>query len=256
MLEKHGLPTANFGLHAGFGSHLLIESALGEVRPGDTFIIAVEPPLLTKPYEMSSFACKLAYATGNPCWAYKPWEKPFLPFLGSLIRCNTGWKWLMLFPNVRRKALEENHSSQFQMDSSGWQTIEFHPSEFSPIPVYPGHLSDDNRKLLEWIRRWCDSNNIRVAYSLPWMFENEGPRAAQFRNNNASLLKEIASIIPVLKDPRLGICPQRQSFSNTLFHLNAEAAALRTDELARQIQGWEVWSHGELDSLEREHLPK
>lgn len=252
MLQQHGLPTVNMGLHAGFGANTLIRASLGELHPGDTFVIAVEPTLLTKSHEMSSFACKLGYATGHPEWVYSPWETPFAPYLGTALRCTTGWKWLMLIPSVSRKAQADNHSDLSHMDASGWQTTSLRPNTYYPFPPYNNALSEDNRKLLQWVRQWGERNRVRIAYSLPWQFQ-EPEDIARVQSTNRALLEEIATILPVLKDTRMGVCTDIGLFSDTVYHLNAQAAPVRTDELARQIQNWEVWKPGELEAWDQAH---
>jgi len=251
LLQQHGLPTANYGFHAGFGATMLTRAAIEELQPGDTFIIAIEPELLAKPYEMLLFACKFAFSLGHPEWAYRPWDFPFSPSLGTALRCNTGWKWLMLIPNVYRQAIANNHYSLMKTDICGWQSTTYRPEVYYPIPPCENHLSEDHKKLLLWVRQWCESNGVRVAYSLPWGFQEPG-NAERIQSSYCSLLKEIAEILPVLKDPRLGVNTDLGLFSDTRYHLTPQGATLRTDELALQIKTWKIWQPGELEAQENE----
>ncbi|MDD5350293.1 MAG: hypothetical protein PHQ12_08800, partial [Chthoniobacteraceae bacterium] len=137
-------------------------------------------------------------------------------------------------------------------DASGWQNTTVRLSHYGPVPPHNSNLSEYNEKLLWWVRQWCERNNVRVAYSLPWGFQNPDT-APRMQRINAACLKKIAAIFPVLKDTRMGVCTDSTQFSNTNYHLNAEAAAVRTDELARQIKNWEVWGPGELEAWEQAH---
>ena len=253
LLQQHGLPTVNMGLMMPDGATMLLTFALGELRPGDTLVIGIEPKLLTAPYEMHSSACILGCALGHPAWPYQPWETPFAPYLGSALRCHTGWRCLLLIPSNYRNAVNNNHSSILDTDASGWQTTTFRLDHYSSIQPYDGKLSEDSKTLLWWVRQWCERNGVRVAYSLPWGFQ-EADTAAQTRKINCAILKEIAAILPVFKDTRVGVCTDSSQFTDTAYHLDAETAAVRTDELARQIKNWEVWGPGELEAWEQAHL--
>ncbi len=68
----------------------------------------------------------------------------------------------------------------------------------------------------------------------------------RFQESNLRYLYEIAATMPVLKDPQLGANTNREDFADTSFHPTAQGAALRTDELAREIKPWTVWTRDEL----------
>ena len=159
----------------------------------------------------------------------------------------------MLLPNVRRKSETGWHYNINETDASGWQTTSYRRSPIFHDAPYGNRLSEDNKELLRWIRQWCERNGVRVAYSLPWGFW-EPDDADTWQRTNLALVKQISSILPVLKDPRMGVYPERSHFTDTFMHLNPTGAALRTDDLARQIKAWDVWSPGELAAWEREHL--
>lgn len=251
MLEQHGLPTVNMGLEAPFGSALLTNWALGELRRGDTLIISIEPSRLTCDHELFSSACKFANAMGHPEWAYMPWEHPVVPSWGAAMESNVGWQRCgIVWKSLRRKKGKPPWPYTIgETDASGWQTT----ARIRPFdelsPYYGTHLSADNRKLLRWTREWCDLHGVRVAYSLPWAYR-EPENAAVLQKAHCALLQEISEIMPVLKDPRLGAYGGRSHYLDTCYHLSPETAALRTDELARQIKAWDVWKPGELEALD------
>ena len=246
MLERHGIPAVNMGLEAPFGSAMLTNWALGELRPGDTLIIAIEPPRLTCPHELFSSGCKISQALGHAEWVYLPWERPLFPRLNTALRANIGWQRLVLiwkgFAKQKRN-LSPWPYTLAETDASGWQTTSRRKPFGELTPYYGGHLSEDNKALLRWTRQWCEQHGVRVAYSLAWGY-SEHPAALQ--ETHRALLREIAAILPVLKDPRLGAYGEKDHFVDTFYHLNREGAELRTDELARQIQTWDTWQPDEL----------
>lgn len=250
MLEQHDLPTVNMGLEAPFGTAMLTNWALGELRRGDTLIVANEPTRLVAQHELFSSGCKISNSLGHPEWAYLPWETPVAPYLHTTLRSSIGWKRMVV---VWKSYFKKNKAKPrwpyiiAETDASGWQTASKR-RPFTEINVYSKHLSEDNKNLLRWTREWCDQHGVRVAYSVAWAFR-EPSKAADIQEINRSLLKEIAEIMPVLKDPRLGVDSERSHYVDTHYHLDTETAAVRSDELARQIKEWDVWKPGELDAL-------
>jgi hypothetical protein len=111
-------------------------------------------------------------------------------------------------------------------------------------------LSGDAILLLRRLRDWCQEHGVRSAYSMPWAWT--APAAQRdCRRRNIHFLVQMATILPVLKDPRLGADPDQDDFADANWHLTASAAQLRTDELAQQILTWNVWTVEELLALEK-----
>lgn len=57
---------------------------------------------------------------------------------------------------------------------------------------------------------------------------------------------QVHELIPVLKDAHPGADTHLDHFAHTKFHVKGPAAAMRTDELAGQIQQWDFWRAAEL----------
>jgi len=68
--------------------------------------------------------------------------------------------------------------------------------------------------LLKDLAGWCRQRNVRLAYSIPWEFTNPEDRVS-FQNQNAAFLLQVAELMPVLKDPALGVCTNREYYSDT-----------------------------------------
>ena len=46
LIEQYGIPAVNMGLQAGLGPDVIAALGVDAVKPGDTFILAIEPDLL------------------------------------------------------------------------------------------------------------------------------------------------------------------------------------------------------------------
>jgi hypothetical protein len=124
------------------------------------------------------------------------------------------------------------------------QTAERYPV-VSPA-LDEARLAPEARRLLTAARHWAASNRIDIAYSLPWGYVDPG-QAAAFRRRNARFLIEMAAVLPVLKDPVLGVHPVRDHYADTEWHLTAPGARERTDALARQLRTRSCWTSAELE---------
>lgn len=255
LLQQHGLPAVNMGIMAGCESTMLTRFALSEAHPGDTIIIALEPKILTVPYQRPSIACKLSCAFGHSEWVYRLGETPCDHYVRTMIGSSTGWTSLMLLPSFRRKGEAIWHYSISETDASGYQTTSHRLKDPFQMVPYEGQLSEHNKTLLKETRQWCDRNQVRVAYSLPWGYW-EPDVQTKWEAINFNLVKQIAAILPVLRDPRMGVYREPAHFTDTYNHLNTEGAALRSDELARQIKAWDVWTPEALNAWEQEHSSK
>jgi hypothetical protein len=151
----------------------------------------------------------------------------------------------MLGKVVRRQPLYRYKLSDYH--ASGWKQTAVR----LPVTGPAGHgirLSDDSLALLRGLRKWCDEHQVRSAYSLPWSY-CPTDKAREFQKQNAEFLLQMAQIFPVLKDPSLGADPIIEHYADTGLHLNETGVPLRTDELAGQIKGWQVWTVEELKML-------
>ena len=248
MLEEYGLPTVNRGLAAGMTVKIPTLNALGDLKPGDTLIIAFEPGLFTAPIEPTSLATQFSYARGHSEWV----TGAILGLPGSA-RIST---LLALRPGSRHaltllgKIIQGRPMYRYQIAAaspSGWMRTDVRV----PLSGPPGHgsgLSNDARHFLSALSDWCHERDVRVAYSLPWGYT---PRAqvAGFRRSNADLLAQIVDFVPVLKDLELGADTEAGHFADTAWHLTEEGSRLRTAELGSAVKQWDVWSAKELQLI-------
>jgi hypothetical protein len=132
------------------------------------------------------------------------------------------------------------------INPSGWMQTAVRLPVASPGPA--GTLSAPGRGLLKDLAGWCRERNVRLAYSIPWEFTDPEDRVS-FQNQNAAFLLQVAELMPVLKDPALGVCTNREYYSDTGWHLTEQGSNLRSDSLGRQIKEWSTWTDGELRTL-------
>lgn len=248
MLERYDLPTVNRGLAVGMQVKVPTLNALQDMRRGDTLIVALEPALLTAPYELSLFAAQFGFARRHPGWVTRP--ALGLPGNGKAstllaLRPSSQHAVILLGKIVQGRALYRYRVAD--ASPSGWM----HTPVRLPLNGPPGHgsrVSKDMQRFLSALRDTCSERGIRVAYSLPWGYTPaEGVGA--FRKENAGFLLQVAEFIPVLKDPMLGADAQGEHFADTVWHLNEEGSRLRTDVLGSAVKNWDVWSLEELRSL-------
>jgi len=248
MLRKFNLPTVNDGRSAGMGASMMTESELARVRSGDTLIIALEPGTLTGSIDPTSLAAQFSATAGHPEWVLRP-----ALGIGSInlfefaVDLRPGGRFLFTMLGKRLMGRPAFRYKLSDIRASGWAQTDVRMS-FEGSPGHGDHLSKPGRQLVVRLRDWCQSNQVRVAYSLPWAY-SPVDQAAQFRRHNACFLGDMAALVPVLKDPGLGADTNRDDFADTNFHLATPAAEARTDQLARQILNWDLWTVDELTAL-------
>jgi hypothetical protein len=251
MLDRHGLPTVNFGRSADIGTTVLTESVLAYVRPGDTLIVAVEPGLLTESSDVPALGVQFSCAMHHPEWVRHPhFDEPGLNWFQVLAALRPGGyhTFTMLGKIARGGPLFRYRASDYR--PSGWEQTEVRIKITGP-PNYGTRLSDDARKLLGGLRAWCDQRHVRIAYSLPWCY-TPPDKVESFQKRNVEFLLQVNDVIPVLKDAHLGVDTNLDHFADTEVHLTGPAAALRTDEFAGQIKNWEIWTAAALRLHESE----
>src|SRR5687767_6772092 len=180
MLTNHSLLVVNMGLGAGFGPEVLTQFALNELRPGDTLIVALEPELLCGEAGLQALGVQCSFAVGHPEFAIRAgasWPSALLSLRPGAYHCFT-----LLGKILLRQPLYRYSKHEIQPD--GWHAVAARRDLADPI-VPSFNLSLYGRDLLRRIRTHCEARQIRIAYSLPWMYvppEKEAEAKASFRS--------------------------------------------------------------------------
>lgn len=247
LLSNFREPVVNDGRHAGMGPVVLTESALSDLRRGDTLIVGLEPGLLTLPFgKEPALGVQFSFAVHHPHWVLQPalgmgqatWFQA-----AAALRPGGYFAFTMLGKWMRGQPLYRYQNRDFHR--SGW----CESAVRIPMTGAAGHqpnLSEDGKALLSNISQWCQTNGIRVAYSLPWSYCPTND-LREFRQSNAQIVAQIMPLMPVLRDDSLGANPDARNFADTPLHLTKTGAAQRTDEFGRQIQQWNIWMRSDLD---------
>jgi hypothetical protein len=252
MLNRFNLPTVNYGRSAGMGAMVLTESVLDHLRPGDTLIVALEPGLLTDPLDPPTLGVQFSFAMHHPGWVVHPrFNVPSLNWFQGLAALRPGGyhTFTLLGKIASGQPLMRYQVSDYR--PSGWEQTKVRLKINGPAGHGP-RLSGDARALLYGLRVWCEQRNVRVAYSLPWSY-TPLDKETSFQMGNIDFLLQVNEFIPVLKDTHLGADTDVEHFSDTVWHLNGTASALRTDELGEQIKNWNIWTAEDL-SLRKSRL--
>jgi hypothetical protein len=247
MLDRHGVAAVNYGLHAGMGPRCLTGLAADVVRPGDTLVVAIEPELLALPFGASDLGAQIGLVLGKPqairasqiTGAPVDWSGDILALRPGAYHAFTLLGKIALGRPLYRYSADDLTPSGLQCTAER--------REFADMRLFD-RLSADGRALLVALKGWGDDRGIEVVYSLPWGYVDP-QRAAAARQSQARFLLDVASAVPVLKDPALGVYTVREHYADTDLHLTVEGAAIRSDSLAEQIRAGAHWTCEELGVL-------
>ncbi len=248
MEKIHGLPTVNFGLHAGFGAQFLSNIALTACRSGDTLAIALEPDLLAKTIERTSVEIQLGYALGEPSLAKKVSQTDYAPQLSDFLEFRPGGQFV--FTMLGKVALRKP-AYRYQINEvheSGWQTTSMRVN-LDGEAAGPMVISKDGYTLLNALRKECDEKHIHLVYSLPWFYVDANA-IRQHRTASIRFLEQIIKIVPALRDPYLGACSNSKLYADSRWHLTEQGAAIRTDALAQELRQNSYWDERSLAEAE------
>ena len=246
MLREQGLPVVNMGLGAGYGARFLTRWALSETRPGDTLIVALEPGLLNGALTDTTETVHLSYALHQPGLLRNLDNSATFSLASQLLMLRPGGSHLItLVAKIAGGKPLFRYRLQ-DINPSGWMQTAVRMPVDSPGPA--GALSAQGRGFLKDLAGWCHQRNVRLAYSIPWEFTHPDDQVS-FREQNAAFLLRMAELMPVLKDPTLGVCTNRAYYADTGWHLTEEGSNLRSDNLGRQLKEWSTWTEAELRAL-------
>ncbi len=249
LLRHDGIPLVNAATHAGFGATVNSELALAYLKKGDTLIVAIEPDNLTgtsyDSHDYTTSGLKFLIHQHKPFQHDTHLFTPSTEHYSTILRGDSTTILIRLL-----KPLFSDELYRYTIDKnltpSGWMPVDRNwqkqPPPFIAEQKMPtAKLNDFGKKLLTDIRDWCNRNGIRGVYSLPRALGENKARAYY-----ASLILDISSIMPVLRDPALGVNSNPKEFADTVNHLNSKGATDATLELGRELREQDYWTREEL----------
>lgn len=248
LWRQHQLPVVNAGLHVGMEAPFLTAFAMKLTRPGDTLVLAMEPYLITRPFTAPDLAAQMGLALGEPDLIHAAvLDGPGRHWVDDLMSLRPGayhtftlvGKILLGRPLYRYGAGD--------VRPSGWVQTGARREFATGVPPSLG-LSDDAHRLLIRLKNWGVTNRVEVVFFLPWLYVSSADEPI-VRRGNARLLLEVVALLPVLRDPALGVYPVRDHYADTQLHLTGPGAAAHSDALAAQLQEGRYWSRAELEAL-------
>lgn len=237
--REHGLPVANLGLHAGMGPDVCAGFGFAALKQGDTLIVSLEPALLGDTAGQTPLGAQFAYALGRP--EIINWDGTSAPIerLGNVFRLQPGGYHVV---TMLGKLALGKPPYRYRIEDArpgGLQTTAERRPFAAPMDTYakPGRLTLSNagRTLLERVHHEADKRGIHAAYVMPWAYSPELSAAAQ-REVNRELLREIAEIMPVLPEEKIGVSSKISDFADSGQHLTWEAAKARSAAFAATLQ--------------------
>lgn len=230
-LRERQIPLANLALGAGLGSKVLTRFALQEARPGDTLLMMFEPGLLAADLDPTQLGQQIAIALGQPALAHPsddllPTDRLPTRIYAAALRPGGYHFFTLLGKVLRRQPLYRYTPADF--DEAGQQQTAARALLITPRGEVK--LSEPARLWLRQLRTWCDAQNVRLIYALPWAY-CPSDQIEAFNKENEHFLAQMAEFMPVLMEPRQGAYDRAEHFADTAYHLNEEGSSVRTREL-------------------------
>ena len=233
MIEReYGLPVANLGLHAGAGAEACAGFGLAALETGDTLVVSIEPGLLTgEDVDTTNLATRLAYSLGKPAMLH--WQKgeSFTSRAADLTKLQPGGGHVITMLGKLALGMPLYRYSAENSLPGGLQVTDerrnFNVAPASTIEDASISLSPEGAALLANIRQEAERHGIRVAYVLPWEYYPEQSSEIQ-RLANSHFLDQVEAIMPVIREPAMGVHTERQDFSDSGQHLTLAAAVKRS----------------------------
>jgi hypothetical protein len=240
LLEmKLGVPTVNFGLHAGLGTEYLLYRSRREIRPGDSVLLCPEYELWGYPAEtftdiswgyVSSYDRRFMLDMDRRRALRVLYSLPLSEHVSSL----RGW-----WKRVRGKHYQTRPGDNLGFIGPNGDLRSSRPkTPFPPIVKYPfpDVRTATSVRYFRAFADWAKANHVRVFMTWPNACRPDvplPPGGDEPPAEMAALLKEFGFI--VLDRPPETAYP-RQWFTDTSYHCDAQTRRLRTDALARRLR--------------------
>lgn len=234
------LRSVNMGHLAGMGMYVNTAIGMAQARPGDSLVLALEPGTLSDAgitqlgYQFlsatDSGSIRRQLEALNAKFSENDEINALRPGLYNLVT--------LMAKLIMRQPLIRFDEQGLSPDGFEEEAARRHLDGMSaaPVPLAPG-AQDLLRRVTDWGRQ----NQVRVAYLMPWgLYQKD--QEEQARQENRRLLTKIDTLIPVLRDDKLGVWDKPGDFSDTELHLTLDGAMYRTTYLAPILLQWQLFN--------------
>ncbi len=240
--REAGVPLVNAGLHAGLNFEDMADHAVKLTKPGDVLIVSAVPAVFARGPRFTELGLRFALMR-NGLWTNNfGSENQTLERLWSVSGVASGQIGLIkrIFRKPRNKAYAVRDDAS--LDTGGSCTLTGN-SSLDPEPA------EEQKAYLKRLAAWCRDRGVRAYYKVPW--EYVGPVATpERRRNRLQFLLRMSEMMPVLKEPGLGLVTDRSLFTDSAQHMTLAAAGRVTDSLISVVRsGYPCWSREELQAM-------
>lgn len=249
LLDEFGVPVVNFGLHAGFGRDVITELAMREAKPGDTVVVAFEPGYLAEnePPAPTSSGIDFFLATTGLSFARNPFFRLHPGNALGYLRSSTRYNCYRIMKRIRRMK-PYRYTAAENLHEDGWMEVKERRDLPDPVQSRksprPMHLGKEGKAFLLKLSAMAASRGCRIVYAIPPHLDTPTQRGAF-----AHLLRDVLPLVPVVKDPLLGVNENRSEFADTVQHPLRLGAERATRSLGEALSHGAFWSREELDAV-------
>ncbi|MGD9420069.1 MAG: hypothetical protein Q7R22_014125 [Verrucomicrobiota bacterium JB025] len=237
--QECGLPAFNLGLPVAAGAEYLAHQAMAKARAGDILVLCLEPDLLAADDESpppTRFSFAISSVTDNPLSSAGYDTFPSKPGISDYLTYSRPGAGHLATLAAKTMAGKGYRYSISDSRYHGRMETQIHDASLRPRGTSPyTKLTVRGRKFLETFKGSAHRRKINLYYSMPWHF-TAGEALEETRKNRLSLIAEIKTIIPVIRDGAAGATSTRQHYSDSQLHLTSDGSSLRSRNLARAMK--------------------
>lgn len=238
LRETTGLPTVNLGYDAGCGVLALLGVGDRAAQAGDTLVMGLTAELMSSAVEPTREGRLLAMLYGDPSLAIG--GQPALYPGGWLQDARTR---LSLFSPTERRMINDAGRALLRMpgfryencaiDENGYFAGKvFFP--FGPYETFPAVNLKWKPALTAFVER-LHRRGVRVYYALPWLC-CRAERMPALQAGAEHYLRDVETMIPVLREPGYGLQTDATLFADTNAHMNVDGARWRSRSLGEILR--------------------
>lgn len=239
LCGQEGVALVNAGLHAGLNLEDMVDHALKLTRPGDVLILSAVPAVFARGERSTELGLRFAYVRKGLLEPNFGCERQIWERLWSVSGISSGQ--LSQIKRVFRRP--RNKSYAIRPDASldtGSTCSMARTSDGDPLPA------PEQQELLRKMAAHCREKGIALYYKAPT--EYVGPVVtAERRQERLRFLRAMAQLMPVLKEPGLGLATEHTLFTDSPQHMTLDGARQVTLSLLGLMRaGYPTWSAQEL----------